>query len=98
MYNSHYWFTTQEYFTNYPETRLTPLFKYYYLIEFSFWMQQILTLNLEAKRKDYYQMFGHHILTCILMVSSYMQHTTRIGHAILVTMDFADIFLPVFPQ
>lgn len=64
-------------------------------MQLSFWLQCILALNLEAKRKDYVQMFGHHILTSTLLIASYAFNTTRVGHVILTLMDFADIFLPV---
>lgn len=52
-------------------------------------------INLEARRKDYYQMFAHHIITSLLMMSSYVLNWTRIGSAILCTMDLVDITLPV---
>lgn len=40
-------------------------------------------------------MFGHHILTIGLMVSSYMANFTRVGVLIHVLMDLCDIWLPV---
>lgn len=62
---------------------------------FPVWIQQIITINLEARRKDYWQMFTHHIITTILMSLSYILNFTRIGSAILCTMDVVDILLPV---
>ncbi|GAA5978743.1 hypothetical protein JCM10908_004465 [Rhodotorula pacifica] len=59
------------------------------------YLQQILVINLEARRKDYYQMFAHHIITSMLMMSSYVLNWTRIGNAILCTMDLVDITLPL---
>lgn len=59
------------------------------------YLQQILVINLEARRKDYYQMFAHHIITSMLMMSSYVLNWTRIGNTILCTMDLVDITLPV---
>jgi acyl-CoA-dependent ceramide synthase len=83
------------FFTQEQLTLMSRPFKLFYLLEFSFWLQQILSLNVEAKRKDYLQMFGHHILTSTLMMLSYTHHMTCIGHGILTLMDFADIFLPM---
>lgn len=40
-------------------------------------------------------MFTHHIITTILMSLSYILNFTRIGNAILCTMDVVDILLPV---
>jgi acyl-CoA-dependent ceramide synthase len=72
-----------------------PSFKLYYLLQIAFWLQCILALNVEAKRKDYLQMFGHHILTSALLIGSYNYQVLYVGHVILTLMDFADIFLPV---
>lgn len=95
FYNSEYWWDISKFYANWPETRLDPTFKVYYLMELAFWLQCILALNLEIKRKDYLQMFGHHILTSTLLIGSYCYDTTRVGHVILTLMDFADIFLPL---
>lgn len=37
----------------------------------------------------------HHIITVILMWTSYFTNFTRIGALIMVLMDWCDIFLPV---
>ncbi|EMG50461.1 Ceramide synthase component, putative [Candida maltosa Xu316] len=68
-------------------------FKNYYLISIGFWLQQIFVLNVEKPRKDHYQMFSHHIITCSLMIGSYYYYFFRIGHLILMIMDSVDIFL-----
>ncbi|KAJ1976683.1 Sphingosine N-acyltransferase lag1, partial [Dimargaris verticillata] len=47
----------------------------------------------EERRKDYYEMFFHHILTNTLLILSYATNFVRIGNAMLCIMDFADIFL-----
>jgi acyl-CoA-dependent ceramide synthase len=61
-------------------------------------MHQILILNAEARRKDHAQMMAHHIITVILMVTSYFTNFTRVGCVIMVLMDWCDIFLPVRPN
>ena len=40
-------------------------------------------------------MMAHHIITVILMVTSYFTNFTRVGCVIMVLMDCCDIFLPV---
>ncbi|ORY83260.1 TLC domain-domain-containing protein [Protomyces lactucae-debilis] len=94
-YNSEYWLDMDGFYSHHPRTLMSRTLKLFYLLEFSFWLQQILSLNVEARRKDYMQMFGHHILTSVLMFLSYTHHMTRVGHTILTLMDFADIFLPL---
>ncbi|SGY40242.1 BQ5605_C003g02340 [Microbotryum silenes-dioicae] len=89
------WLNTREFYVGYPHIAISGLTKFYYLAQTAFWVQQIIVINLEAKRKDYYQMFTHHIITTLLMMLSYIQNWTRIGTAILCTMDVADILLSV---
>jgi TLC domain len=58
-------------------------------------MHQILILNAEARRKDHIQMMTHHIITVILVVTSYFTNFTRVGCVIMVLMDCCDIILGV---
>ena len=74
---------------------MTGLFKWYYLVQFAFWVQQILVVNIEKRRKDYLQMFTHHVITCVLIFTSYGYHQTKVGNLILCLMDMVDIVLPV---
>lgn len=80
---------------NYPHVPLAGAVKFYYLIQNAFYLHQVLILNAEARRKDHYQMMAHHIITIVLMVTSYAYNFTRIGCVIMVLMDCCDIFLPV---
>lgn len=64
-------------------------------MQFAFWVQQILVVNIEKRRKDYAQMFTHHIITCTLMFASYSYHQTKVGNLILCFMDGVDILLAV---
>lgn len=95
MYDSPYWLNLPEMWTNWPLRDLGGTFKWYYLVQFAFWLQQIFVLNIEERRKDYYQMFAHHIITCTLMFTSYTYHMTRVGNVILCVMDVVDTLLPV---
>lgn len=43
-------------------------------------------------------MFTHHIVTTMLIFTSYGYHQTRVANLILCMMDVVDLFLPVlFP-
>ena len=65
------------------------------LAQWAFWVQQLLVIHMEERRKDHWQMFTHHIITNSLLFASYTYHFTRVGNLILVLMDVVDIFLPV---
>ena len=95
MYNSEYWMNISMVWANWPNREMTALFKWYYLIQFAFWIQQIIVVNIEERRKDHWQMFSHHIITCLLMFCSYGYHHYKVGNAILVIMDSCDLALSV---
>lgn len=69
--------------------------KWYYLVQFSFWLQQIVIVHIEEKRKDHWQMFTHHVVTCALMFGSYCYHQNKVGNMILCLMDMVDLFFAV---
>ncbi|KAJ1022656.1 hypothetical protein NDA18_004998 [Ustilago nuda] len=91
-----YWpFNTIEYWTHYPQFRLEPLFKFYYLASCAFYIQQLFVLHLEAKRSDHWQMFSHHVITIALISGSYICSFHKVGNAILCLMDPSDIALNI---
>ncbi|KAF2424460.1 LAG1-domain-containing protein [Tothia fuscella] len=94
MYHSDYWLDPKEMWTNFPTRSMTGLMKWYYLVQFAFWVQQLFVLHIEEKRKDHWQMFTHHIFTNALMFTSYGFYQTKVGNVILCIMDFVDILLP----
>lgn len=93
--HSPYWGNTRELWAGYPQIENDGLFKAYYLVEMAFWIQQVFVLNIEARRKDFWQMFCHHIVTCTLIFMSYTYNVTAVGNVILCVMDFSDILLSV---
>lgn len=91
-----YWpLNTVEYWTNYPQSQLEPLFKFYYLASCAFYIQQLFVLHVEARRSDHWQMFSHHVITIALIAGSYVYSYHRVGNAILCLMDPSDIALNV---
>ncbi|KAI8384935.1 longevity assurance proteins LAG1/LAC1 [Radiomyces spectabilis] len=93
MYNSPYWFNTKYYWIDYPHIPITGAMKSYYLMQLGFYFQQIYVLHVEKRRKDHFPMLLHHIITIALIGSSYCGNFTRVGNAVLCTMDVADILL-----
>lgn len=83
----------RQYWGKHLEDSIPALTKFYYLAQAAFWIQQIVVLNLEKRRKDHYQMLTHHLVTCLLVCGSYAVNFTGIGLAIHTTMDFSDILL-----
>ncbi|KAF1849179.1 longevity assurance proteins LAG1/LAC1 [Cucurbitaria berberidis CBS 394.84] len=94
IYHSEFWFNLHGIWEGWPFREVDGLFKWYYLVQWGFWIQQILVVNIEEKRKDYAQMFTHHIFTVALLFLSYGYYHMRVGIVILTIMDFVDIILP----
>jgi very-long-chain ceramide synthase len=95
MYNSDYWLDLRALWRTWPDREMEGIAKWYYLVQFGFWLQQIFVVNIEERRKDHWQMFTHHIFTCALIFTSYGYHQYRVGTLFLSLMDFADIILPL---
>ncbi|CCH62689.1 hypothetical protein TBLA_0I00240 [Henningerozyma blattae CBS 6284] len=96
MYHSDLWlFETKTMYRTYPDLTNTGLYKIFYLGQASFWAQQacVLVLQLEKPRKDHKELVFHHIVTLLLIWSSYVFHFTKMGLAVYITMDVSDFFL-----
>ncbi|KAK6828531.1 TLC domain-containing protein [Apiospora arundinis] len=78
-----------------PHKEIDGLMKLYISVQWAYWMQQLIVVNIEARRKDYLEMMFHHIVTITLITASYAYHLTRVGHLILVLMDVVDLILPL---
>ncbi|KAJ9087414.1 Sphingosine N-acyltransferase lag1 [Entomophthora muscae] len=92
-YHSPYWLDSSQFWIGYPHLEISPGIKRFYLFQIGYWLQQMVYVQIEVRRKDYLNMIVHHIITNMLMVISYYCNFTRMGHIILTLMDFSDIFL-----
>jgi acyl-CoA-dependent ceramide synthase len=79
----------------YPAMNHTFIMKAYYLVQLSFWLSMIIVTVIEPWRSDTLFMIIHHFLTVALVSTSFFIHQVRIGTAIMVDTDFADVFLPL---
>ena len=64
---------------------------WYYMISLSFYWCMTFTHFVESKRKDFWQMFFHHLVTIMLITFSWTCNLTRIGTLVLIVHDCADI-------
>ena len=98
MYGTPIWyFDTNAMYETFPHRTHDGMFKAYYLLQASYWTQQIIVLCLgqEKPRKDFKELVMHHIITLALIGLSYRFHFTWMGLAIYITMDVSDFFLAV---
>lgn len=78
---------------NYPYHAVTSDIWWYYMVSMAFYWSLSFSQFFDVKRKDFWQMFVHHIATIVLMCFSWVGNLTRIGSLVLVVHDCADIFL-----
>lgn len=92
-----WYFDTFGMFDGYPHLTHEALFKAYYLLQASYWIQQMLVmvLLLEKPRKDFKELVAHHIVTVALIWMSYRFHFTYVGIAVYITHDISDFFFAV---
>ncbi|KAI7945288.1 hypothetical protein MJO29_011676 [Puccinia striiformis f. sp. tritici] len=90
-----WWYNTAEFWRGYPHWRMEPVTKTYYLLQFSYWLQQMLlaSLRIEKPRSDFVELIIHHVVTLWLVGWSYLTNLTMIGTTIFVSMDVSDTFL-----
>lgn len=73
----------------------TPEVKWYYMLSFGHYVHLFVTQFFEPKRKDWWEMFIHHIVTMLLIFFSWIVNFARIGVVVLLCHDGSDIFLEV---
>lgn len=79
----------------YPHQSLSNDIWWYYIISLTFYWSLCMSQFFDVKRKDFWQMFVHHIATIVLMALSWVANMQRIGSVVLLIHDLADIFLEV---
>lgn len=93
FHNSSFGYSLELMWKDYPHIELDVNVKRFYLVVLAYWIGQLYVLHVEERRKDHYQMFTHHIITCALVIGSYMSYYTRIGVVVMIIMDFVDFTL-----
>lgn len=77
----------------YPHQSVTNDIWWYYMISMAFYWSLTASQFYDVKRKDFWQMFAHHMITILLMALSWMCNLHRVGSLVLLVHDCADIFL-----
>lgn len=78
---------------NYPFHPVTDDVWWYYMVSMAFYWSLSFSQFFDVRRKDFWQMFIHHIATIVLMCFSWVGNLTRIGTLVLLVHDCADILL-----
>ncbi|XP_044261537.1 ceramide synthase 6-like [Tribolium madens] len=93
LWNKPWLWDINECWNGFPHQSVTSDIWWYYMISMSFYWSLCVSQFFDVKRKDFWQMFIHHIATIVLMCLSWVVNLFRIGSLVLVVHDCADIFL-----
>ncbi|XP_077985242.1 ceramide synthase 6-like [Glandiceps talaboti] len=77
----------------YPKHQLTDQLEIYYMVELSFFWTLLFSQFFDVKRKDFLEMFVHHVVSTMLIIFSWTVNFLRIGAIVLVIHDCSDVFL-----
>lgn len=77
----------------YPHQSITDDVWWYYMISLSFYWSLTVSQFTDVRRKDFWQMFVHHMAAISLLALSWICNLTRIGTLVLLVHDIADILL-----
>uniref|UniRef100_A0A6A7FUM3 Ceramide synthase 6-like n=1 Tax=Hirondellea gigas TaxID=1518452 RepID=A0A6A7FUM3_9CRUS len=91
LYDKSWLYDINSCWDDYPYSRLDSDVWWYYMISLGFYWSMTITHFIETKRKDFYQMFFHHLVTIALMVFSFTCNFVRMGSLILIIHDIADV-------
>ncbi|KPI99069.1 LAG1 longevity assurance-like 6 [Papilio xuthus] len=80
-------------YVGYPYHGITNDIWWYYMISTAFYWSLTISQFWDVRRKDFWQMFVHHITTIALLSFSWVCNLHRIGTLVLLVHDCADILL-----
>ena len=92
-YSTPFFWDTELLWINQPFHHISGLQFWYYAIELGLYLMLLITQFTDVRRKDFIEMFIHHIVTIGLVVGSFLGNQIRIGSLVFMYHDFADIFL-----
>lgn len=75
---------------DYPFHALDPAVWWHYMLEMAFYLSLLVTQFTDVRRKDFWEMFIHHIATLALLILSWSNHMHRMGSLVLIVHDLAD--------
>jgi len=93
MWDKPWFWDVNECWVDYPHHKVPPEVWWYYLFGAGFYSSLLLTQVFDAKRKDFWEMLVHHLVTIFLMGFSWICNLTRIGSLVLIVHDCVDILL-----
>lgn len=93
LYNKPFFWDINEAWKGYPHQSTPWELNFYYGFQLSCYFSMLFSQFVDVKRKDFLEMFTHHVATIFLITLSWMCNMVRAGSLILICHDCSDIFL-----
>ncbi len=93
LWNKSYFHDIKNCWYLYPEHGVTDDIWLYYMLQLSFYWCLLFSQFYDARRKDFWTMFAHHVVTIALMSISWITNFFRVGTLVTWVHDCSDVFL-----
>jgi hypothetical protein len=93
LWDKKWFWSIRDCWYNFPFHSLTNDVWWYYMIELAYYWSCIISQFFDVQRKDFWEMFLHHIATIGLLVLSWTCNFFKVGTLVLWVHDQADVFL-----
>ncbi|KAK3592980.1 hypothetical protein CHS0354_023204 [Potamilus streckersoni] len=88
------WFSETKYcWIGWPKQGIDRDVYWYYVLELGFYWSLVYTLAVDHKRKDFYEMVIHHLVTILLIYFSWVLNFVRVGTLVLAVHDASDYWM-----
>ncbi|GAB1598016.1 ceramide synthase 2-like isoform X2 [Argonauta hians] len=74
----------------YPHHHVSDDIFWFYIIEIGYYISSLVLHFTDVRRKDFWELFIHHIITLLLLTFSWIQNMIRVGTLVLVIHDTVD--------
>ena len=96
LWNKNWFWDTRHCWIGWPEKiPLDEVIRWYYMLEIGFYTSLFISQFFDVQRKDFWQMFTHHVATLILLTASWITNMVRIGSLVLIVHDVVDWLLEI---
>lgn len=79
--------------SDWPYMEMPRCLKFYYVMSLSYYIEDLIFHIIQSPNSDYFEMILHHLVTGMLIFSSYFNSLWNFGIFVLMQMDLADVFI-----
>lgn len=93
LWSKHWFWDISGCWADYPKHKVSLDVWMYYMLELAFYWSLCFSQFFDVKRKDFWEMFLHHVATIALIMFSWTTHFVRMGTLVMIVHDCSDPLL-----